>query len=246
MVGPLRVACQQVNFFGQEIAMKYSARPPVCGLLLTIAFAWCANAQNQAVPEDVRAFAVRYVAAINAKDAAQIRAMYNSKSLACITPQTKDFYDAVMPVHSSDHVPAGYTISLLPVNEDNLKALADSETFPVKPLNELHIDYQQGEESGTVIIWLERENGRWVGDFPCATETALKRYRDQTPQRKELEAHYKALADGIPEPLRSELIAMLRDHKRSSAVNRYHDGSGQDYKTSMFVINDLEQQLDAH
>jgi hypothetical protein len=43
--------------------MKYLARRPVCVLLLTIAFACCANAQNQAVPEDVRAFAARYVAA---------------------------------------------------------------------------------------------------------------------------------------------------------------------------------------
>ncbi|MGD1210890.1 MAG: hypothetical protein ABR973_05975 [Candidatus Acidiferrales bacterium] len=226
--------------------MKYSGRRPVCGFLLTIAFAWCANAQNQAVPEDVRAFAARYVAAINAKDATRIRAMYNSQSLACITPQTKDFYDAVMPVHSSDHVPADYTVSLLPVNEDNLKALADSETFPVKPLNELHIDYQQGEESGTVIIWLARENGRWVGDFPCATEKALKQYREEAPQRREIDAHYKALADGIQQPLRGELIAMLRDHKRSSALTRYREASGQDYKTSIYVINDLVEQLDAH
>lgn len=226
--------------------MKYSARRPVCDILLTIAFASCANAQNQAVPGEVRAFASRYVAAINAKDGSRIRALYNSKSLACITPQTREFYDAVMPVHSSDHVPPDYTISLLPVNENNLKALADSQTFPVKPLKELHIDYQLGEESGTVILWLVQENGRWVGDFPCATETALKRYHDEAPQRKELEAHYKALADGIQQPLRGELIAMLRDHKRSSALARYHESSGQDYKTSIFVINELEQQLDAH
>jgi hypothetical protein len=226
--------------------MKYSARRLVGGFLLAIAFVCCAHAQDQAVPEDVRAFAARYVAAINAKDAARILAMYNAQSLACITPQTKEFYDSVMPIHPRDHVPPGYTISLLPVNENNLLAMADSETFPVKPLNELHIDYQQGEESGTVIIWLARENGRWVGDFPCATETALKRYRDQEPQRKELEAHFQALADAIPQPLRSELIAMLRDHKRSSALSRYRQASGQDYKTSVYVINDLEQQPDAH
>jgi hypothetical protein len=227
--------------------MKYSARRPVCCFLLTIAFAWCANAQNQAVPDDVRAFAARYVAAINAKDAARILAMYDSKALACITPQTKDFYDAVMPVHASNHVPAGYTISLLPVNENNLQALlADFEPLPVKPLNELHIDYQQGEENGSVIIYLARENGRWVGDFPCAKKIALKQYRDEAPERKELFAHYKALADGIQQPLRDQLIAMLRDHKRSSALTRYHEASGQDYKTSVHVINDLVEQLDAH
>jgi hypothetical protein len=223
--------------------MKRSARRPLCAFLLTIALACCASAQNQAVPEDVRAFAARYVAAINARDAARILAMYNSQSLACITPQSKDFYDTVMPVHPSDHVPPGYTVSLLPVNQDNLKALADTETFPVKPLNELHIDYQQGEESGTLILWLVRENGRLVGDFPCATESALKQYRDQAPQRKKLEAHYKSLADGIQQPLRDELLALLRDHKRSSAITSYREASGQDYRTAIFVLNDLQQDL---
>jgi hypothetical protein len=210
-----------------------------------VAFVCRANAQNQTLPEDARVFAARYVAAINARDAKGILAMYNAKSLACITPQTKDFYDAVIPVHASDRVPADYRISLLPVNEGNVKALADSQTFPVKPLNELHIDYQQGEESGTVILYLVRENGRWVGDFPCATEAALKQYRDQAPQRKEFEAHCKALADGIQQPLRNELIALLRDHKRSTALDRYRAASGQDFRTAVFVINDMVEQLGA-
>jgi hypothetical protein len=85
-----------------------------------------------------------------------------------------------------------------------------------------------------------------VGDFPCATEKALKQYRDDAPQRKQLETHYIALADGIQQPLRGELIAMLRDHKRSSALARYREASGQDYRTSIFVINDLVEQLDTH
>jgi len=224
--------------------MKYSARRPLYVFLLTLAFACCASAQTQPVPEDVRAFAARYVAAINAGDAARILAMYNSQSLACITPENKDFYDTVMPIHPSDHVPPGYTVSLLPVNQDTLRVLADTETFPIKPLNELHIDYQQGEESGTVILWLVRENGRLMGDFPCATESALKQYRDQAPQRRELEAHYKSLAAGIQQPLRDELLALLRDHKRSSAITRYREASGQDYKTAIFVLNDLAQQRD--
>src|SRR5258707_15639159 len=118
--------------------------------------------------------------------------------------------------------------------------MADSQTFIGNAVNELHIDYQQGEESGTIVIWLAGENGRWVGDFPCATETALKRYREQAPQRKELEAHYKALADSFQQSIRNELIVMLRDHKHSSALARYCESSGQDFNTSIYVINDFE------
>jgi hypothetical protein len=225
--------------------MKLWSRRAVCCSLF-VALASYANAQNQAVPADARALATSYVAAINARDASRILALYSAKSLACITPENRDFYQETMPIHPSDHVPVGYTVSVLPVNEGNLQALETMGTFPVKPLNELHIDYQQGEEeSGTVIIYLARENGKLVADFPCATDAQVKKYHDEAPARKEFEAHTKALADAIQPPLRAELIAMLQQHKSSSATERYKAASGQDYRTSMFVIHDLQEQLGA-
>jgi hypothetical protein len=207
-------------------------------------FAFRAQAQDQNVPADVRAFAAQYVAAMNSKDPARLRAMYHSKSVACITPQTKAFYDEVTAMDFDEPIGAGYTVSLLPVNENNVKALSQSQVFPVKPLNELHIDSQQGEDGSTTIVWLARENGRLVGDFPCATEAALKQWRDEAPQRAEFQARYKAMAAGIQQPLRSQLIAMLREHNTSSAIDRYHAASGQDEQTSMLVINALKQQME--
>ena len=49
------------------------------------------------------------------------------------------------------------------------------------PARELHIDYQQGEDGGTVIVYLVKENGRWTDDFPCASEQSI----EGIPRRRE-------------------------------------------------------------
>jgi hypothetical protein len=202
-----------------------------------------AQAQSQSVPGDIKAFAAQYVAALNSKDAARLLALQHPKSLACMTPENKDFYDWTMAMQMRESIPANYMLSVMPPNEGNLKALESmGERWPLKPEQEVHIDYQQGEDSGSVVVWLVRENGRLFGDFPCATDAAVKQFRDSAAARKAADARYKALADGIKEPLRSELVTMLRAHETGRATDRYHQATGQDMQTSMFVINALKNE----
>ena len=59
-------------------------------------------------------------------------------------------------------------------------------------------------------------------------ETVSRRF---SRQRKRA-ACYKALAAGTKEPLRSQLIALLREHKTGEATRRNKEASGQDYETS--------------
>ena len=215
----------------------------ICVAVLSLAAACGAQAQNQSVPGDIKNFVTQYVAAFNAKDVARLESMYHPKSAACITPQNKDYYDGALAVQMRDPIPANYTISMMTPNENNLKALESTGMrWPLKPEQEINIDYQQGDDVGSVVVWFVRENGRLFGDFPCVTDAALKQFRDETPARNAAMARYKAIADGIKEPLRSELVGMIREHKTSTAIDRYHEASGKDYKTSMFVINALKDE----
>lgn len=222
--------------------MKTTIRCILCVSVLVVLAGHRAQAQDQPSPAEAKAFAAQYVAAMNAKDVARVLTFFHPKSVACITPDTKDYYDGAMKVSVSESIPANYTFSVMAVNEDNLKAIESMARFPVKPTSELHIDYQQGDDAGSVVLWLARENGRWFADQPCATEQTLKEFRDGAAARKEAMARYKSLADSIKDPLRSDLIAMLRKHETGSATDRYHKASGQDMKTSMFVINELKAE----
>jgi hypothetical protein len=58
-----------------------------------------AGAQSaQGVPGDVKSFVTQYVAATNVKDIARLRLFLYSKSLACITPENRDYYDAIAAI----------------------------------------------------------------------------------------------------------------------------------------------------
>jgi len=231
--------------------VRFAARGAVCAVaLLVMGSGGGLRAQSQSLrtqplsaqPPDIQAFVKQYVAAWNSKDLARLYALNYSKSGACITPASKDFYDGLLAAQMRDSIPANYTTTVSAVNEGNLKAIESLGQFPVKPARELHIDYQQGEDSGTVIVYLVKENGRWTDDFPCASESSLKKFHDDAAENAKLLAHYKALADGIKEPLRSELLKMLRAHETANATDRYHAASGQDMKTSMLVINALKEE----
>ena len=219
--------------------MNFVKRGSRCLILVSLCTACCARAQSQASQADSKAFVTEYVAAFDAKDAARLQALYDSKSRACITAEDKEFYDAALAAMWRNPIPEKYTFTVSAVNENNLKAIETFGRFPLKPARELHIDYQQGDDSGTVVVYLVQENGRWLADQPCPSEQTLKKFRDEAPARKEREAHYKSLAAAIQEPLRSQLIALLREHKTGEAIDRYKGATGQDVQTAMFVINQL-------
>ncbi len=223
--------------------MRFAAGCAICLVAFVAMGGGGVRAQNlSAQPPEIQAFVKQYVTAFNAKDVGRLHALSYSKSVACITPASKDFYDGLLMAQMRDSIPANYTATVLAVDENNLKAIESVGRFPVKPVRELHIDYQQGEDSGTVIVYLVKENGRWTEDFPCASEASLKKFQHEAPENAKLTAHYKALADGIKEPLRSELLKMLRAHETGRATDRYHAASGRDMRTSMQVINALKTE----
>ncbi len=215
-------------------------------VLITTLLAYSPRASAQTTPPDVKAFVQQYVAAVNAKDPTRLRALYDPKALSCITPENKSFYDDVMSHHLDDPIPPNYTFKISPVNENNLKAIESMGGRPaVHPAQELQIDYQIGDDGGSIVIYLIRENGRLFDDEPCATDEYIRKYREEAPANAKRLAEYKAIADAIKEPLRAQLVALLDQHKTAAAVDRYKAASGKDTTTSMFVMHVLATQARA-
>ena len=73
-----------------------------------------ARAQTaQGVPGEINNFVTQYVSATNAKDSARLRSFLYPKSLACITPENKDYYDE-MASHIGEPIPPNYKFSVMP------------------------------------------------------------------------------------------------------------------------------------
>jgi len=199
------------------------------------------RAQDTSVPPDVKAFAAQYVAAFNAKDKVRLASLYLPESRVCITPANHDVYDTMISMQMRDRIPSDYHLWISAANESNLKAVATLATFAIKPERDLHIDYQYPgtNDGGDTDIALVRRNGRWMADFPCMTPEAIQDFRDGAADRE----HYRAMAAAIKEPLRSQLLAMLRAHQDGEAATRYQQVVGGDMKTAMMVMNGLKDEL---
>jgi hypothetical protein len=223
----------------KRLPMRITFRQVVCAFSLCLAAASVALSQTQELTPDLKAFATQYVAAINAKDEARLLSLYSAQSRACIAAEDKDFYQTTLHGFWREPIPPSYTATASAVNENNLKAIETLATFAVHPARELHIDHQEGDDVSSIDLYLIRENSRWVVDQPCPTADTIKQFHDGAADR----AHYKAVAQSIQDPLRSELIGLLRRHESASAIDRYHQATGQDMQTSMFVVNALQDQI---
>lgn len=211
---------------------------------IAASFAFCAatfaaslSAQTADISTD--SFVKQYVSAWNAKDVSRLRSLYHEKSRTCVTSGDADFYNQIIALEMQTPIPSNYTVSVQPVNQQNLQALGTFMVLPVPPERELHIDYQQGNDVGSVVLYLVRNNGRWLADYPCATPQEIKDFRDSAAARDKM----KQAAAQIKDPLRSELIADLRQHNTAAAIDRYHQATGQSTQTSMAVINALKLSL---
>ena len=197
-------------------------------------------------PATINEFVKQYVAAINARDLAAYRSLASSNSSACINAESHDFYDRMFHVDLRHPLPADYKFTAKDVGKDDSLGFQGYAVFLVRPTQQVQIDYTQGmENSGTVMLWLIQDSGGWSEVFPCATAETLQKFKAKLPEIKANEEKTKALVSGLTEPLRSELIALLKQGKSNTAASRYAQSTGHDHETGMFVVEELEYQLDS-
>jgi hypothetical protein len=78
-----------------------------------------------------------------------------------------------------------------------------------------------------------------MGDAPCMTAQGIKSYRDNAAAPE----HYQKIAAGIKEPLRGELLKMLRVHQTGEASTRSQKAAGCDMRTAILVVKALTEEM---
>src|SRR5262245_50671837 len=147
-------------------------------------------------PPTVDAFVRSYVAALNTRDLAANRKLLHSKSSACITPGSVAFYDRAFSVHARHPIPLDYKSKVTPVGPSDNLGFEGYAVFPVRPTQQVQIDYTKGLENvGTVIFWLAQEDAGWAEVFPCATQETLNDFNAKLPEINAEEAKIRALVD---------------------------------------------------
>jgi hypothetical protein len=217
-------------------------------LLTAVAVPGCSQSKAKVAkhPATINEFLKQYVSAINSRDIVTYRSLLHPKSLACITPESNDYYDRAFRVNMRHPIPADYKFEVKPVGNYDKLGFEGYAVFPIRPAQLVQIEYSRGaENTGEVIFWLLQDQGGWAEIFPCATQETIKRFNAEASERKANEEKTQSLVASIKEPLRSELVSLLKQGKSSTAATRYAEATGQDHTTAMFVVEEMEYQLDS-
>jgi hypothetical protein len=204
-----------------------------------------ARAQGREVAIEVghRRFAEQYVAAARARDAERYRRLVHPKSLACITDETRDFYDDWTARAFRWKWDGPYRIvAVRAVAKGAPPSLPRGmAVYPVAPTHQIQIDLEMSAtRSASLVAEIAASAGVWLQVLPCPTAEGLTEFRSARQATVAQEARAHALTAGLAAPLRAELTALLKAGRRIDAMRRYAAASGEDITMARRVIDLLE------
>ena len=182
-----------------------------------------------------RTFVSGWIAAINSKDAARLQRFLHPQVQACINGATREFFDYVLS-REAGYAPIGkYSVTkLAAVTGPPMELLpADRFPYPVQPTYEIQIDC-----GATILIrYLAAEKGTWYEVLPCPNAQGIAFMHEQIAKGAEQQVRARKLFSELKDPLRAELVTLLKQSRRVEAVNRYQQATGeQDVAIAMAVM----------
>lgn len=210
-----------------------------------------ASSENPS-PDSARQQLVRnYVAAIESKDPARIKALIHPQVLAC--KNFAEFFDLTQKHIFESQPGPGYKVSFTALPGDfKLPMLPpDKFEFPVQPSYQLQIDWDRNANgssaTGTVklysiIQFIAEKDGVWLLVYPCPNDAGIKSVHEMMAEGQKQKERAETLASQLKDPLRAELKVMLVAGRKIDAIKRYQAATGADLTTAKQVIDTLESQ----
>ena len=210
--------------------MKITTKSLTISLALTGALALPLSAQGrlragESLPMTPaqRTFAQSYLSAITGPDIERYKRLLHPRTRACMTPANAEYFDGIFK-RRVNRVARNPELSVQKLKDSQIFAAARSNgfTYPARPTHTVNIDLvSTGTRQSAVVVFAVKENGIWYEVLPCPSAKSLQLMREAKRQDAADSVIARALADSLPTPLRSELLALLTDSGSVSAAKRY-------------------------
>ena len=185
-------------------------------------------------------FVQRYVAAVNAKDAAAMKQLLHPGTMACITPETAVFFDDAFQRRFRHTIPAGHRLSVGAIGGAEPLLFEDMLTYPVRPTHVVQIAFETNTRTGAVLmIQVVQENAGWQEVLPCPKPEALAKFREAREEQARYRAEAQRRAAAMPGKLRDELRQLLAEGRQLEAIQRYSAVTGANLTLARAVIREL-------
>jgi hypothetical protein len=191
-----------------------------------------------------RVFADAYLAAVTGSDVNKYKALLHPRTRACMNAENADYFSSIFK-RRINKVPLSpkTSVETLPDTVPFLKMFEDhGYHHPVQPTHAIHIDIATtGNSLFSISAFSVLENGKWYEILPCPTAKALEQMRITRARNDSITARAKVLAQELRDPLRAEILALLKDDQSIKAGKRYAEVEKVDYNTARLVIEALEK-----
>lgn len=185
----------------------------------------------------------QYVAAVRAKDAAQVMALFHPKMRACVNDSTREYFDYLANQNLHLAPPGDYKTTITALSASGPPAILPASMFqyPVQPTHQLQLDWNNsGTSSVTVMRNIVAQNGRWFMVEACPTAAGMKFFHDNMARRHQQQQHVQDLAAKLKNPLRAQLKTLLKQGRKIDAVHKYQAATGSDLTTAVQVTDILD------
>jgi hypothetical protein len=190
------------------------------------------------VTAEQRAFAEKFVQAVEAQDVAKMRALIPPTTLKCFGGGKGKLLDRWIDDQFEYQIPKEHQINVSPIPPDML-APSKMATYPIQRTHIMEFQYASGGGSATVTQEIGQEAGQWYAIPPCPTAARMKQFtmneRKHAIARNRAEHAYAEMK----EPLKSQVITLINEHKRSAAAKLCIDKLHVDAPTAVALVEKL-------
>lgn len=191
-----------------------------------------------------RAFADAYLAAATGRDIERYKALLHPRTRACMSAANADYFDAIFK-RRVNNVPMSpkTSVETLPDTVPFLQMFeAQGYRMPVRPTHAFHIDIATtGSKLYGISAFSALEKGVWYEVIPCPTAEALEAMKKGKARSDSVKARAKTLAAELRDPLRSEILGLVKKDETIKAMKRYAEVAKVDITTAKLVVDELEK-----
>lgn len=111
----------------------------------------------------------------------------------------------------------------------------------MQPTYELHLRFDNNNPE--LVRYLASAGQKWYMVLPCPNQKRMALVHDNLAKAKAQRERAAQLIAELKDPLRTELLAMLKQHKMLEAVRRYQKVTGlQDFTLAVMVMNTIDPE----
>jgi hypothetical protein len=189
-----------------------------------------------------RTFAQAYLSAVTGPDIERYKVLLHPATRACMNADNADFFATIFK-RRVGHIAVSPRLSVekLPEKFEMLDAMnANGWIYPVRPTHVFHIEVaSKGTNLSEISAFGVLDKGAWYEVLPCPTAKVLADMRVRQQKNDAEAAKARQLAASMKDPLRAEILALLKQDKPVSAAKRYAEVMHVDLTTATGVVDAL-------